>query len=77
MQPPPSVPPLHVIVLDGGVTSGGGVLSYREKSSIVTAPVEVSPSPTEIAVAPAGTAGVVQVKLVHVETLAARGDWAQ
>ena len=43
----------------------------------VTAPTDVSPIPTEMLVAPAGSGGVVQVAYVHDELLANVDDSAK
>src|SRR5215469_10054344 len=69
-QPPPSLTPLHVIAEVGGVVSGGGLLSVKLKSSMVTEPTPARPIPTDRFVAPDGTGGVSHVACFHDELLA-------
>ena len=47
------------------------------KSSIVSDPAPVRPNPIEIAVAPVGTAVVVQLPWVHDDAVGSFGDWVQ
>ena len=65
---------LHVIEDVGGVVSGGGALSNSSKSSIVTDPTALSPMPIEMFVAPAGTAGLVQLAFVQAEAAGKEAD---
>ena len=53
------------------------LVAYSPKSSIVSEPTPAMPMPTEMFVAPAGTAGVVKLAWVHAEATASLGDCAQ
>src|SRR5215469_3706566 len=63
-----ATPPRSVVKADGAAPAPCRYpVAYRPKSSMVTEPTLMSPIPTEMLVAPAGIAGVVQLAWVQVE----------
>ena len=53
------------------------LVAYSPKSSIVTEPTPLIPMPTEMLVAPDGTAGVVKLAWVQPAATASLADWVQ